>query len=100
MAEVAKSQGDESNVRRSFQAAANGAFGPNLSPRDIDLKARALLEVGLSFLRTAQQQTDTAVAAEHLRQAKTWLARAQIQTDSATVSQEAQQQLQRLGTTR
>jgi tetratricopeptide (TPR) repeat protein len=100
LAEFAKMQGDETTARRYYQAAANGAFGHDLAADAVELKSRALLEVGLSFLRTANQQADSAVRAEHLRQAKTWLARAQLQNDSVAVSQEAEQQLQRLGAAR
>lgn len=98
LAQVARAQGDETAARRHYQAIANGAYGDQLPPAAVELKAQALLEVGLSFVRTANQQTDTAVRAEHLRQAKTWLTRAQLQSDSATVSQQAERQLAQLGT--
>lgn len=98
LAQIARAQGDETAARRHYQAIANGAYGDQLPPAAVELKAQALLEVGLSFVRSANQQTDAAVRAEHLRQAKTWLTRAQLQSDSATVSQQAERQLAQLGT--
>jgi len=98
LAQVARAQGDETTARRHYQSIANGAYGDQLPPTAVELKAQALLEVGLSFVRTANQQTDAAIRAEHLRQAKTWLTRAQLQSDSATVSQQAERQLAQLGT--
>ncbi len=98
LAQIARAQGDETAARRHYQAIANGAYGDQLPPAAVELKAQALLEVGLSFVRAANQQTDAAVRAEHLRQAKTWLTRAQLQSDSVTVSQQAERQLAQLGT--
>jgi len=90
---IAKSSGDESALRRYYQALANGAYGEDLDNEAKELRATALWEMGTSLLRSANQQSDPAIRAEHIRQAKTWLTRAQLQTDSPDISQKAEQQL-------
>lgn len=96
LALISRDRGDERAAQRNYTAVANGAYGEQLSAQAIEWKAQAPLEMGLSLLRSANQQTDAAVRAEHVRQAKTWLTRAQLQNDSATVSQQATEQLNQL----
>jgi len=96
LALIARARGDERAVQRNYTAVANGAYGEQLSAQAIEWKAQSQLEMGLSLLRSANLQTDAAVRAEHVRQAKTWLTRAQLQNDSTTVSQQATEQLNQL----
>ncbi len=96
LALIARTRGDERAAQRNYTAVANGAYGEQLSAQAIEWKAQSQLEMGLSLLRSANLQTDAAVRAEHVRQAKTWLTRAQLQNDSTTVSQQATEQLNQL----
>lgn len=96
LALLARGRGDERAAQRHYTAVANGAYGDQLSAQAIEWKAQALLDMGLSLLRSANQQPDPTVRAEYVRQAKTWLTRAQLQNDSTTVSQQATKQLDQL----
>ncbi|MDP1560065.1 MAG: tetratricopeptide repeat protein [Pirellulaceae bacterium] len=96
LALLARGRGDERAAQRHYTAVANGAYGDQLSAQAIEWKAQALLDMGLSLLRSANQQPDATVRAEYVRQAKTWLTRAQLQNDSTTVSQQATKQLDQL----
>lgn len=96
LALMARTRGDERTAQRHYTAVANGAYGDQLSAQAIEWKSQALLDMGLSLLRSANQQPDPTVRAEYVRQAKTWLTRAQLQNDSATVAQQATQQLAQL----
>ena len=96
LALIARGRGDERSAQRNYRAIANGAYGDPLSSQALEWKNQALLEMGLSLLRMANQEPDAAVRAEQVRQAKTWLTRAQLQTDSAILSQQATEQLNQL----
>lgn len=96
LALVARSRGDERTAQRHYTAVANGAYGDELSKQAIEWKAQSQLEMGSSLLRSANLQTDQAIRLEYLRQAKTWLTRAQLQNDSSAVSEQAAQQLEQM----
>lgn len=96
LALVARSRGDERTAQRHYTAVANGAYGDELSKQAIEWKAQSQLEMGLSLLRSANLQTDQTVRLEYLRQAKTWLTRAQLQNDSTTISEQAAKQLEQI----
>jgi tetratricopeptide (TPR) repeat protein len=95
-ATMAAQRGDDVKARRLYQALANAAYGQS-PPSDVEqMQAQALLQLGLLYLRGNQIQVDPAVRTEFLRQAKTWLTRAQLQTASPEVAATATQQLQQL----
>ncbi|MBL8892594.1 MAG: tetratricopeptide repeat protein [Planctomycetaceae bacterium] len=96
LALVARTRGDERTAQRHYTAVANGAYGNELSKQAIEWKAQSQLEMGLSLLRSANQQTDPVIRMEYLRQAKTWLTRAQLQNDSTVIADQATQQLEQM----